>query len=246
MVDQRSKELRGTSGVTSLRWSATVAACLGLERSRLLNVLNDTAGTCRRRHRAVQHTSVSSTSSTVSGGLRTGPSPSRSPAVGRQQRAVFALRESAGGVDAAGYDKPFVYGPDTLRGRQNSSWRMSAFVAAKTRRTPSSRRAAHHARSEHDGRRRQRRDPAGQPARSCRCSPWAASSSERRPAPRGCRRRTERTSSSASSTATRRARSSQAEGNGPLAESPTTRRSSASTLRPVETTEAQGSTAPAR
>ena len=36
MLDQRLKELRGTSRRDFLRWSATVAACLGLERSRLL------------------------------------------------------------------------------------------------------------------------------------------------------------------------------------------------------------------
>src|SRR5215210_7223104 len=44
MVDQRLKELRGTNRRDFLRWSATVAACLGLERARFLNVLNDTAG----------------------------------------------------------------------------------------------------------------------------------------------------------------------------------------------------------
>ena len=44
MIDPRLKELRGTGRRDFLRWSATVAAALGLERARFLNVLNDTAG----------------------------------------------------------------------------------------------------------------------------------------------------------------------------------------------------------
>ena len=43
-MDQRLKELRGTGRRDFLRWSATVAAVLGLERSRFLNVLGDSAG----------------------------------------------------------------------------------------------------------------------------------------------------------------------------------------------------------
>src|SRR4051794_20121183 len=44
MADHRLKELRGTSRRDFLRWAGTAAACLGVERSRLLNVLNDSAG----------------------------------------------------------------------------------------------------------------------------------------------------------------------------------------------------------
>ena len=45
MVDSRLKELRGPGRREFLRWSATVAACLGLERARFLNILGETAGT---------------------------------------------------------------------------------------------------------------------------------------------------------------------------------------------------------
>ena len=45
MIDPRLKDLRGTSRRDFMRWAGTVAACLGLERSRLLNFLSDTAGT---------------------------------------------------------------------------------------------------------------------------------------------------------------------------------------------------------
>src|SRR5262245_2678426 len=44
MVDERLKHLRGPSRRDFLRWSATVAALLGLDRARYLNVVNDTAG----------------------------------------------------------------------------------------------------------------------------------------------------------------------------------------------------------
>ena len=44
MADQRLKDLRGPGRRDFLRWSATVAAVLGLERSRFLNVMSDSAG----------------------------------------------------------------------------------------------------------------------------------------------------------------------------------------------------------
>lgn len=43
-MDDRIKNLRGTNRRDFIRWSVAVAAALGLERSRYLNVLGDTAG----------------------------------------------------------------------------------------------------------------------------------------------------------------------------------------------------------
>lgn len=45
MIDEKIKELRGSNRRDFIRWTAIMGAALGLERSRLLNVLNDTGGT---------------------------------------------------------------------------------------------------------------------------------------------------------------------------------------------------------
>lgn len=127
MVDQRLKELRGTSRRDFLRWSATVAACLGLERARLLNVLNDTAGTAAadtaQCNTTFRHIHVVD----GQGGLSNWTLAFPIPAVVKGNNAQFSHYAIGKGVDAMGYDKPYAYGPDSPW-QQNSTWKMSAFV----------------------------------------------------------------------------------------------------------------------
>jgi hypothetical protein len=130
MVDQRLKELRGTSRRDFLRWSATVAACLGLERARLLDVLNDTAGSaaaetaqCNTTYRHIHIVDGQ-------GGLSNWTLAFPIPAVVRGTNAQFSHYAIGKGVDATGYDKPYAYGPDSPW-QQNSTWKMSAFVGGR-------------------------------------------------------------------------------------------------------------------
>ena len=130
MVDQRLKELRGTSRRDFLRWSATVAACLGLERARLLNVLNDTAGTAAadtaQCNTTLRHIHVVD----GNGGLSNWTLAFPIPAVVKGNNAQFSHYAMGKGVDAVGYDKPYTYGPDSPW-QQNSTWKMSAFVGGQ-------------------------------------------------------------------------------------------------------------------
>ena len=43
-VDDRLKDLRGTSRRSFLRWGVAASVALGLDRARFLNIINDTAG----------------------------------------------------------------------------------------------------------------------------------------------------------------------------------------------------------
>lgn len=128
MIDQRLKELRGTSRRNFLRWSATVAAALGLERSQFLNVLNDTAGTAAADTAQCNTTNRHIHIVDGSGGLSNWTLPFAIPAVVKSTNAQFAHYDLGKGVDATGYDNPFVHVPDTPW-QQNSTWKMSAFVA---------------------------------------------------------------------------------------------------------------------
>jgi hypothetical protein len=127
MADQRLKELRGTSRRDFLRWSATAGACLGLERSRLLNVINDTAGSAAADQAACATTNRHIHVLEGTGGLANWTLPFPVPAVIKgtnQQGSHYAIGQ---GKDAAGYDKPFANGPDTPW-QTGSTWKISAFL----------------------------------------------------------------------------------------------------------------------
>ncbi len=128
MVDERLKDLRGASRREFLRWSATVAACLGLERARFLNVINDTSGSA-----AADTAACSSTNRHVhvmdgNGGLSNWTLPFAVPAVLQGNNNNASHYAIGKGVAAQGYDKPWVNHPD-MPWQTNSKWKMTAFVA---------------------------------------------------------------------------------------------------------------------
>lgn len=128
MVDSRLKELRGPGRREFLRWSATVAACLGLERARFLNVLGDTAGTA-----AADTAACASTNRLISivdgnGGLSNWTQVFPFTKVIGSTNAAYSHYALGKGVAATGYDKPYSYAPDSPW-QTNSKWKMSAFVA---------------------------------------------------------------------------------------------------------------------
>ncbi|MBX3225719.1 MAG: hypothetical protein KIT84_30920 [Labilithrix sp.] len=130
MVDDRLKELRGTSRRNFLRWSATVAACLGVERSRLLNVLNDTAGTAAADTAACATTNRHIHVVDGNGGLANWTLPFPVPAVAKGNNQQFSHHMVGQGVDAQGYDKPWVFTPDSPF-QKDTTWKMTAFVGGQ-------------------------------------------------------------------------------------------------------------------
>lgn len=133
MVDQRLKELRGTSRRDFLRWSGTVAACLGLERARFLNVLNDTAGTAAADTAACASTMRYIAIIDGNGGMSNWTQVFPVPAVITSTNANFSHYSLGNATMADGYDNlnaqnAYRYGPDSPW-QTNSKWKMSAFVA---------------------------------------------------------------------------------------------------------------------
>jgi hypothetical protein len=128
MADQRLKDLRGTGRRDFLRWSATVAACLGLERARFLNVLNETAGSAAADTAACLSTARNIHVLDGQGGLSNWTLAFPVRGVINGNNAQYAHYAIGKGVAAEGYDKPFSYGPDTPW-QTDSKWKMSAFVA---------------------------------------------------------------------------------------------------------------------
>lgn len=128
MADNRLKDLRGNGRRDFLRWSATVAACLGLERARFLNVLNDTAGSAAADTAACASTNRNIHVRDGQGGLSNWTLAFPIPAVVNGNNPQYSHYAIGKGVAAQGYDKPYSYGPDSPW-QTDSKWKMSAFVA---------------------------------------------------------------------------------------------------------------------
>jgi len=127
MVDQRLKELRGPGRREFLRWSATVAACLGLERARFLNVLNDSAGSA-----AADTAKCASTAKSVhiidgNGGLSNWTQVFPFQKVIGSTNPAYSHYALGKGIAATGYDKPYTFAPDSPW-QTNSAWKVSAFL----------------------------------------------------------------------------------------------------------------------
>jgi hypothetical protein len=128
MVDQRLKELRGPGRREFLRWSGTVAACLGLERARFLNVLGDTAGTAAADTAACATTNRHIHMMDGQGGLSNWTQIFPFMQVISSTNAQYSHYALGKGIPATGYDTPYMFAPDSPW-QGTSKWKVSAFVA---------------------------------------------------------------------------------------------------------------------
>ena len=128
MVDQRLKELRGPGRREFLRWSATVAACLGLERARFLNVLGETAGTAAADTAACATTLRHIHVMDGNGGLSNWTQIFPFTKVIGSTNAAYSHYALGKGIPGVGYDKLWTNAPDTPW-QTDSKWKMSAFLA---------------------------------------------------------------------------------------------------------------------
>lgn len=112
-MDPRLKELRGTGRRDFLRWSATVAAVLGLERSRFLNALSDTAGSALADEAACPTTNRSVHLVAGNGGLAWFQLLFPHTDIALNGSAGMAFHAFGKAKSAVGTDKPLVYAPES-------------------------------------------------------------------------------------------------------------------------------------
>lgn len=129
MADQRLKDLQGTGRRDFIKWSATVAACLGLDRARYLNVLNDSAGSAAADTAANRATNLSIVCVDGNGGLANWTLAFPNTAVITSTNANFAHYALGRATAGQGFDKPIMMGPDSPWQRPTDKWKISAFVA---------------------------------------------------------------------------------------------------------------------
>jgi hypothetical protein len=128
MVDQRLKDLRGPGRREFLRWSATVAACLGIERARFLNVLGDSAGSAAADIAACASNNRLISFNAGNGGLSNFTQVFPFTKVIGATNPAYSHYALGKGIVATGYDKLWTNAPDSPW-QVGSKWKMTAFVA---------------------------------------------------------------------------------------------------------------------
>src|SRR5450755_2625058 len=128
MIDSRLKELSGTRRRDFLKWSATVAALLGIERSRFLDVLSSTSGTAMADDGACSKTSKSVHLVAGNGGLAWFTQLFPYVKVAKTQSNTLSFYGSQADVKDAATDNPFVYGKYSPFQTLGKSKQMTAFI----------------------------------------------------------------------------------------------------------------------
>jgi hypothetical protein len=129
MIDSRLKELTGTRRRDFLKWSATVAALLGLERARFLDVLSSTSGSAMADDGACGKTTKSVHLIAGNGGLAWFTQLFPYVAVAKAGNASLAFYGDKTDVKDAPTDMPSVYGKYSPFQTLGRSKQMTMFVA---------------------------------------------------------------------------------------------------------------------
>ena len=120
MVDGKLKDLRGPGRRQFIKWSTAVAAAMGLDRARYLDVLNDTAGTAMADTAACSGTAKSVHIIGDNGGLAWFTQLFPYPDIAQAKNSSLAYYASTS-TPAMGTTNPLVYAPRTRRSRRARS-----------------------------------------------------------------------------------------------------------------------------
>jgi hypothetical protein len=131
MADPRLVNLRGSGRRDFLRWSATLAAALGLSRSRYLNALSDSAGVAMADGASCATTCRSFHLVAGNGGLSnfTLIFPQVDMALNAASNANFAFHAAGKAVSAKGTNQPLVYAPESPFQTAPATRQMTMFMA---------------------------------------------------------------------------------------------------------------------
>jgi hypothetical protein len=129
MADQNLKTLTGSGRRDFLKWSATVAALLGIERARYLDVIFDRAGAAMADDATCGKTSKSVHLIAGNGGLAWFTQVFPFPAIAKAGNAQFSYYGSPADVKDAATDKPSVYGKYSPFQTLPKNKQMTAFLA---------------------------------------------------------------------------------------------------------------------
>jgi hypothetical protein len=128
MANQTLKDLRGPGRRQFIKWSSAVAALLGVERSKYLDVLSGTSGVAMADTAACSGTAKSVHIIGDNGGLAWFTQLFPYPAIAKAYSSTFAYY-AATATDAKGTDGPLVYAPDSPFQSLPANRQISVFTA---------------------------------------------------------------------------------------------------------------------
>lgn len=129
MVDYRLKNLEGTSRRHFLRWTTAVGAALAVDRSEILNVISDSAGTAIAEEAGGRMTMLSAHLIAGDGGIAWFTQLWPHVEIAQAGSGSFAWYAPGQGQLAADSDKPLFVGPATPWQTYGKSKQISAFMA---------------------------------------------------------------------------------------------------------------------
>jgi hypothetical protein len=131
MADPRLQNLRGPGRREFLRWSATVAAALGLDRARFLNVLSDSAGVAMADGASCATTSPSVHCIGGNGGHAnfTLIFPQVAIAMNSAANPNYAFHAPGMATMAKGTNQPLAYAPESPFQKNGPTKQITAFMA---------------------------------------------------------------------------------------------------------------------
>lgn len=129
MADQRLKDLRGPGRREFLRWTATVAAVLGLERARFLEALSGSAGVAMADSASCANTARSFHLVAGNGGFAHFNLVFPHNEIAKTANAAYSLQVPGGGQLIAGTDNPIYRMTESPFKSLSPKRQMSAFMA---------------------------------------------------------------------------------------------------------------------
>jgi hypothetical protein len=129
MADERLKRLEGTSRRSFLRWTAAAGAALALDRSKVLDVISDTAGTAMADEASCSKTNRSVHLVAGDGGFAWFQLLWPHVAVATSQSGNVAFHATGAAALATDTDKAFYFAPESPWQGLDRTKRISAFMA---------------------------------------------------------------------------------------------------------------------
>lgn len=129
MIDDNLKNLDGNARRKFLRWTTAMGAVLALDRSKVLNVISDSAGSAMADDAACAATNRSVHLVAGDGGFAWFQLLWPHVAIAKAGNDGFAFHSNGNITDATDTDKPFVYAPESPWQKLDKRRRISAFMA---------------------------------------------------------------------------------------------------------------------
>lgn len=131
MVDERLKDLRGASRRDFIKWSTVLAAALGLERSKMFDVLNDTAGSALADSAAARPTAFTIFQLEGNGGLANMQLLFPQTRVATGNNPAFPFHAMGKAIKVEGTTKDMYVAPEMANAIKSAKYPFSAYVCGR-------------------------------------------------------------------------------------------------------------------